>query len=308
MNLKKYASYITTLLFFYGCHSSDNNAYKLEEEKKYYTQNSYKLDTIKFFEKTITIPESCDDVTKFKTKLTNRGPKWSIAGTEKKPYDIWSNFFNEDIVPNIVNKLAEKHDTTLLENYYDKFGELFRESTKKNEEEVSDSLKKLRANKTLVQAFKKCIAEKYHQPETIYLSQPRLEYQEFFYFIFNEFGKDNKQHINLKKLKANLEQWKKDGHPSGAELWQKIQQEEKTSLQKSKIYQYKENQQAITQSLRLINQLMHHLYSLTYKDLLETLPHGKKKLKDILHEVLENKEKKNIKLLRTYLRLVSDCL
>ncbi|WP_243517713.1 hypothetical protein [Candidatus Cardinium sp. cBcalN1] len=311
MNLKKYSSYIIALLFCHGCDQCDNNAYKQEEEKGYYTKNLYKLDKIESFETTITTLQSPDEITKFRKKLADRSPKWSVTGTEKKPYRLWISFYNKAILENIVKEVAKKHDSRLLENFFKSFGKLFKEPTEATEKEVIASLKKLKAHTTLVAAFKECIAERYNKPETIYLSQETLEYEEFLYFILNESNKNNRRHIKLKKLQVNLKKWKKDGLPSGEELWKKIQEQEekeKRSLQNSKIYRYKENQQAIAESLRLINQLMHDPYSLTYKDLLETLPHGKNKLENILDELLENRDHINIQSLKRYLRIVPDCL
>ena len=301
MHLKKYSYHTVALLLFCGCISESE--YTSEEKKGYYTQNTYKLGALESFEKTIGLL-SPSVITKFRKKLEERIPKWRASGTEKAPYKIWNDFFNKEMLENIVKKLEEQHDTTLLKNYYSRLGNLFKSPTEENEKEVIEAIKKLQADATLEQAFKMSIAERYHKPETIYLTESTLAYQELVCFILN---KRNTLSIKLKKLQSNLAKWQEDGHPSGQHLWNTVQKKYGKLLKNFPLYAYRQNLKAIEQSLKLIDQLADNPYSLSYKDLLETLPHGIRLLNDILSEVgLEGKDDTDIKLLKTYLDLVSN--
>lgn len=303
MNLSIYSSRTFALLVCCGCTSK--NGYILQEKEGYYTQNDYQLDTLESFEQTICILTSPDAITNFRKKLADRTSKWCTSGTEKTPYELWNNFFKQEIVEKIVKKLQKQtYDTILLENYYDSFGKLFKEPTEENEKEVITSIKKLQANATLEQAFKTCIAERYNKPETINLTKSTLEYQELLYFMLNKPNKNNTLHIKLRKFQSNLVKWKEDGHPTGQQLWNRIQEKEINLLNDAPLYAYTQNREAIEQSLKLIDQLADNPYILSYKDLLATLPHGIKQLNGLLYQV-QLKETDDTKLLNVYLRLVA---
>lgn len=300
MNLKKYCRHTFSLLLCCGC--MYKHTHTLQEKKEYYTQNPYKLYTLESFQSTI-IQASPDAITSLRKKLADRSPKWSTSGTEKKPYELWNNFLKQETPKEIVTALQKAgYDTTLLENYYNRLSNLFRDPTEEHEKKVIEAIKKLQANPKLEQAFKECIATRYNNPATIYLTKVTLEYQELLYFIL---GKTNMLYRKLKKWQSNLVKWQEDGHPTGQALWKLIQQNYNKLLSNSKLYKYKENQEAIEQSLRLMDQLADDPYSLSYKDFLETLPHGIKQLKDILYEVgLKEKNDIDIKSLTNYLGLI----
>ncbi|MGI2299611.1 hypothetical protein [Candidatus Cardinium hertigii] len=307
MNLRKYPSHTLALLLF--CGSTCNNQYISQEEEGYYTQNDFQLNRIESFEKTISILESPDVISDFRKKLENRTKKWCITDTEEKPDELWNNFFKEEIEEKIIKKLQQDHsiDTNLLESYYDCLGKLFKAPTKENEKELTASMKKLQANPTLMQAFKTCIAEKYGNPETIKLTKTILAYQECLYFIQNKPESNYMLHNKLNRLQRYLVKWKKDGHKTGQQLWQSIQEEKQINkvLHSAKLYKYEKNKNAIATSLRLLDQLANDLYSLSYEDLLSTLPHGISKLNGILWE-LEFKKIDDIKLLTSYLKPIGD--
>ncbi|MGI2298535.1 hypothetical protein ACRRVB_01880 [Candidatus Cardinium hertigii] len=307
MNLRKYPSHTLALLLFYG--STCNNQYMSQEEEGYYTQNHFKLSKIESFEKTISMPASPDEISDFRKDLEDRTEKWCTTDAEEKPDALWNTFFKEEIEEKIIKKLQQDHkmNTTLLESYYDCLGKLFKAPTKENEKALSNAMKKLQANTTLMQAFKTCIAEKYDNPETIKLTKTILAYQECLYFIRNKPEKNYMLHNKLKKLKCYLLKWKKDGHKTGQELWESIKQDKKTNklLNEVKSYTYQKNKKAIAKSLELLDQLANDPYSLSYKDLLETLPDGIKKLNDILYQ-LELKNTDDIKLLSTYLKIIDN--
>lgn len=307
MHLKKHSYHTFALLLFIfifcgfnKCGCTDD--YISQDKKGYYTENRYVPSRFDLFEKTISILEAADDITNLRKKLKDNIKKWCTAGTEKKPYEIFHTFFTDAVQVNIVEALRKKYDTTLLENYYDRVGNLFKEPTEANEKEVIATVSKLQANSELMKAIKAYIEANYHNPTTLYLNKPTLEYQELLYFIL---GKSHALHINLIKLHSNLSKWKEDGHPAGLELWKETQKTYDKLLKGSKFYGYTENREAINNSLRLMNQLADSPYGLSYKDLLETLPHGVDKLKNILYEV-RLEEKKDIRLLKTYLELVND--
>ncbi|MGI2257327.1 hypothetical protein ACRRVD_02020 [Candidatus Cardinium hertigii] len=305
MNLRKYPSHTFALLLF--CGSTCNNQYISQEEEGYYTQNDFQLSRIESFEKTIFTLESPDEISDFRKKLADRTKKWCTTDTEKTPDELWNNFFKEEIEEKIIKNLQQKHDTTLLESYYDRFGKLFKAPTKENEKELISAMKKLQANTTLMQAFKIYIAEEYNNPENINLTKAILAYQECLYFIQNKPEKNYMLHNKLKRLQYYLLKWEKDGHKTGQQLWESIQKETKTNklLNEVKSYTYQKNKEAIAKSLELLDELTKDLYSLSYKDLLETLPHGIKKLNGILYQ-LELKKTDDIKLLTSYLKYIGN--
>ncbi|CAH2560041.1 hypothetical protein [Cardinium endosymbiont of Oedothorax gibbosus] len=303
MHVKKYSCHTFALLLFCGCRNK--NEYTRQEERGYHTQNHHTVVSfsIESFERTIR-PLSFDEVTKFRTKLSGRTSEWCTSGTEEKPCKLWKEF-RQTIPEEIVQELKKEDDTTLLENYYDRLGNLFKAPTEENEKEVIDAIQKLQANVKLTQAWESYLAARYNNPATIYLTKATLAYQELFYFILEE---NNTLHIKLKKCQSNLVKWQKDGHPIGQALWKLIQQDYSRQLNSSKSHKY--NKAAIAQSLKLMDQLADNPYSLSYKDFLETLPYGIGKLKDTLYEVgLKESDHINIKLLRTYIDLTpSLCL
>jgi len=305
MNLRKYPTHTLALLLF--CGSTCNNQYISQEEEGYYTQNNFKLSRVESFTKTISMLESPDEIGDFRKKLEDRTKKWCTTDREKNPDELWNIFFKKEIEAKIIQKLEKNHDTTFLKNYYDHLEELFKAPTKENEKALITSIKKLQANATLMEAFKICIAEKYDNPENINLTKPILAYQECLYFIQNKPEKNYMLHNKLKRLQYYLLKWEKDGHQTGPQLWQSIQKEEKTNklLKEVKSYTYQKNKEAIEKSLELLHALAKDLYSLSYKDLLETLPYGISKLNSILYQ-LELKKTDEIKLLTNYLKFIEN--
>ncbi|CCM10257.1 protein of unknown function [Cardinium endosymbiont cEper1 of Encarsia pergandiella] len=304
MNLRKYPSHTLALLLFCGSTCNKEYQYISQEDEGYYTQNHFKLSSIESFEKTISMLESPDEISDFRKKLADRTKKWCTTDTEKNPDELWNNFFKEEIEEKIIKKLQQKHDTTLLKSYYDRFGKLLKAPTKENEKALLTSMKKLQANTTLMEAFKICIAEEYAKPKNIKVTEAILAYQECLYFICN---KPDMLHNKLKRLQSYLLKWKKDGHKTGQQLWQSIQEEKQINkiLDSAKFYRYEKNKQAIATSLRLLDQLANDLYSLSYEDLLSTLPHGITKLNGILYEI-ELKKTDDIKLLTSYLKRIGN--
>ncbi|WP_419241156.1 hypothetical protein [Cardinium endosymbiont of Nabis limbatus] len=297
MNLKKYSSHIFALFLFFGhtkCGCNDD--YIKQEKEGYYTQNHYKLSTLECFKETIIIPESDHLITNLRKKLKKRIPEWRAAGTEENPYDLWNNFYNEEI-RKVIKNLDKEHHIP-LEKYYEKVGNLFKDSTETNEKEVIKEATKLRANGRLIEAFKACIEEKYKKPEDIFATKATLAYQNFLYFILK---KANGLPRKLKKSYSDLAQWKKDGHPTGEALWKKIRSTCDKPLNCSNVYNQKENREAIAQSLKLIDKLADN-HALSYKDLAETIPHGIQKFKDIVDEKGLG-EKEDIKSLKRYISL-----
>jgi hypothetical protein len=159
--------------------------------------------------------------------------------------------------------------------------------------------KKLKADTNAQQALKAFVRKMYNEPEKVKLTKAKLTYQEFLYFILDK--NQNAQHLKMKKMHANLTKWKQDGHPTGLQLWKGIVEQNKEKFNKdSMIFKYPQNQRAIKESLKIADRLTDDPYSLTYKELQETLPHGLEQLDAILSEVHLKKEEGDIKLLKTY--------
>ncbi|MCT4697325.1 MAG: hypothetical protein V3581_01710 [Candidatus Cardinium sp.] len=304
MHLKKYFCYTFVLLLFCGCTDRcKGRGYIYQEEEGYYTQNPYKLGAFESFGAAfiLSTPEAIIDWSK---KLADRKPKWLITGTEPEPYTLWNDFFTKEIAVKIVAKLKKEHDTTLLENCYDAFGNLLKAPTNENTQELIAAVKKVQTDAKLIQAFKACIEEGYNNRERIVLSKEGLKFQAFMCFISEIY---DSLLNNLQRCQSNIKKWHIDRHTNGQILWEKIKQTHGKELKYARVYKYKKNQEAIVQSLKIIDHLADHLYGLSYKDLLETLPHGIKLFNDIVYEVgLEAEDNKDIQALTTYLRLVSN--
>ncbi|AXI23934.1 hypothetical protein CE557_090 [Cardinium endosymbiont of Sogatella furcifera] len=304
MHLKKYFCYTFVLILFCRCTDGcKNKSYIYEEEEGYYTQNSYKLGLLDSLEEAFIL-STPDTITDWSQKLAKRNPEWRITGTESEPYTLWNDFFTKEITVTIVAKLKKERDTTLLENCYDAFGNLLRATTKDNEQALIAAIKKVQADAKLMQAFKACIKAHYNNPGSILLTKEKLAYNRFICFISETY---DSLLSKLQRCQANIKKWHTDCHTNGQTLWEKIKQTHQKELACSTLYKYKKNQEAIVQSLKIIDQLADQLYNLSYKDLLETLPHGIKLFNDIVYEVgLEAKDSKDIQALTIYLRLVSN--
>lgn len=283
---KKYFTYILAVVFLCRCQDqkcTGQKDYLAEEEKEFFTQNLHKLEQLDQFSSILVLKICPEYITKLREKLADRSPQWLATGREAKPFQIWTAFYKEAVSP-MIQTISTKHRVPFLQEYYNNLGELFKESTQLNEKKVIESIKKLQPDADLTEAVKQYIAEKYSKPETIYVSKPLLEYQEFLYFILNDPTKNNTLHTKLKKLQYELKKWKEDGNPTGRELWQAIKKNHGELLKRSPLYRYKENQEAIQRSLILMDQIQDDFYRLTYRDLLEILPHGTKKRRQILAE------------------------
>ncbi len=303
MNFKKYTCYTFALLLFSICACKQHYEYKREEEAEYYTKNAYKLEKLGSAETSIILISS-DEVPNFTKKLKKGIPKWLVTGQEKKPYELWKNFFNQELKEQLLKNIPNQNDRIDLEDYFKKFGHLIEEPTEKNEKALIEAIKKLEANYKLMELLKALIVARYNNPETICISEATLEYQEFIHFILNDSNKNNTRRLKIEKVHADLVQWKHNGYPSGIELWKTIQKNYREALKASQLYRYKKNKEAIEELLRLMDHLADHPYSMTYRDLLSVLPNGIDKLKGMLSDIgLE--EKKDIKLLKIYLDLTS---
>ena len=296
MDFKKYFYYTFAFLLFCGCPNSPREQYPNEEAEGYYTKNHYRLISVEPFEEAIKILLP-DAITNLRKKLTDRLPQWHTTGKEKSPLKLWNDFFTSQIQPNILEKLKRKqYNTTILENYYKAFRELFKAATEENEKKLIEEAKKVQADTKLIDGWKTCIKESYNSPETIYLTKPTLDYQAFLCFILE---KPNPLIAQLSNLQADLKTWKIEARPTGQALWIKMQNDYKSLLEGSKFYRYEANRKAIEESLRIIDQLTDDPHSLSYKDLLETLPHGIDQYSNILVEIGVKEDK-----LKLYLDLV----
>ena len=302
MNLKKYSSYIFALLLCCGC---DRNNYIAEEEKGVYTHNPYKLGKVELFK---LILKSADEITKFSKKLKDRIPKWLVTDQETQPYAIWKDFFDNEIQKNIITTLTNQDHIERLEAYYDKFGSLFKDPTEANAKDLIRAAKVLKADSKLIGALNKVIEEKYARPENIYLTDSILAYNEFFFFILE---KDmSVPRTELIRSQHNLAQWKIDKRPTGQALWERITKNHIKLIKDIKLYLYPDNKKAIQESLKLIDdKLTVSLKETSYKDLLETIPHGIRLIRKILDAAaLAEKDDEDIQLLKVYLRLFPSIL
>ncbi|TSJ81087.1 MAG: hypothetical protein NMK33_00970 [Candidatus Cardinium sp.] len=300
MNLKKYSSYIFALLLCCGCFT---NKYTDEEREGYYTWNPYKLGEVEPFK---LILKPANEIIKFSKKLQDRIPKWCDTGQEKQLYAIWKDFFTQEIQPNITDQLKRTHNTHLLEDYYEQLGKLFKGPTAASEEALISASKALQADTKLIAAFEEAIAKRHAEPENICFIQPILEYQKFLYFILERYAKFDK----LEESRYNLVKWKDAERPTGTDLWEKIEEKYKNLLENVQWYSVtvkrdgvkrSVNQESIKKCLMRIDDWAANK-DLTYKDLLETIPHGIDLIRKILSEAaLEEKE--DAKLLKTYLGL-----
>ncbi|ROT47097.1 hypothetical protein [Candidatus Cardinium hertigii] len=268
------------------------------EEKGFHTAPDYRHPhyTPEAF-KEMLVPKSPKAITSFRKKLETRQAKWLANGSVKEPYEIWSAYRSE-----VLQKL-EAQGLEALTNYYNSWGSLIKEPTEANEEQMIEAAKKLRADIQAQQALEKFARDTYNSLENTRLTEPILSYFDYFYFILSK--SEYKLHHTIKKIHFNLKEWKKDKRPSGLQLWSSIKKAHAKRIKASPTLQYKENLSSIEESLKRVDQLADNPYSLTCKDMQETLPNGLKKLDTFLNdEIQEVKDKDDIKSLNTYRKLI----
>jgi len=273
------------------CNKSD--AIKKREESNFYTENRYTLPTYtpEEFAKMFSMSSS-KEITAFRKELNQKLPKWKAGGREKEPYTLWENF-NKEFFPNPED--LPKH----LSNYHNSWANLLKNPTQENEAQLISSIQQLNADATAKAYLQNQVEIYYNDPMRLKLTKAFLEYQEFLDFIVGENTKmrrwnDQEHHL--------LQKWKEAGHKSGLSLWEAIlEQHGKELREKFVLLTEPKNQQAIKNSLQILDDLTERPYGLTYKELEETVPHGLELLDIVLsHEELLKGDNKNRALLKEY--------
>ncbi|MBX9889938.1 MAG: hypothetical protein K2X94_01560 [Amoebophilaceae bacterium] len=298
MHSKKYffrvsLSWVFTVLC---CAQCDHSSHLSQAKKGYYTDNAYKLPTYTAEEfEPIFVEQSPNKLTHFRKELEKKRAKWLVTGKERAPEELW-----EDLRADLLNKETTKSEC--LHRYYHSWGDLLKAPTEANEKRVLEAGKQLKADKDAPEKFKEWARNLYNEPEDFKLTKALLSYQEFFYFITED--PYNIAHLKVKRIHSYLGKWQEDDHLPGIQLWEAITKEQEALLDHSVWFAYPKNQAAIIASLTILARLKDDPYSLTYKELQETLPYGIQKLEAVLDEV-DFKDEEKVKLLKTYLSLAN---